>query len=57
MLPGNLAQALGILSEDDCLREGLGAELMGKYLALKNKDWKEFSTIVHEWERQRYLDV
>ncbi len=57
VLPGNLGAALAQLSRDECLRASLGAKLAGKYLELKRSEWREFSTLVHEWERERYLDV
>jgi len=57
VLPGNLGSALAQLSRDECLRGALGERLFGKYLELKRGEWREFSTLVHEWERERYLDV
>lgn len=56
-LPGNLWDALKELSTDICLQDGLGNRFFKKYLELKTKEWREFSTAVHEWERKRYLDV
>jgi glutamine synthetase len=57
VLPGNLKEALEALAEDELLREGLGRNLLDKYLEIKRREWREFSTVVHEWERKRYLDV
>ena len=57
VLPGNLGEALAELGADACLRDGLGAALMDKYLDIKGAEWKAFSTVVHDWEREKYLDV
>ncbi|MFC1706128.1 type I glutamate--ammonia ligase [Planctomycetota bacterium] len=57
VLPGNLGEALAELRGDACLREGLGTELFEKFVDLKTREWREFSTSVHEWERKKYLDV
>ncbi|MFQ5977452.1 MAG: glutamine synthetase family protein [Candidatus Heimdallarchaeota archaeon] len=57
VLPGNLRDALKELSTDICLQDGLGQRFFKKYLEIKGKEWREFSTAVHEWERKKYLDV
>ncbi|MFX0092748.1 MAG: type I glutamate--ammonia ligase [Candidatus Hodarchaeota archaeon] len=57
ILPENLGEALKELSKNTVLKEQLGSTFFEKYLELKGKEWKEFSVIVHEWERKKYLDV
>lgn len=57
VLPGNLYEALQELAKDECVRGCLGEALSDKFLELKHKEWMEYSTIVHPWERARYLDV
>jgi glutamine synthetase len=57
VLPGNLRAALNELSADTILQKGIGDTLFEKFLDLKTKEWREFSTIVHDWERKKYLDV
>jgi len=57
VLPGNLGEALGELSSDMFFREALGPRFVEKFLAIKAKEWKDFSVFVHEWERKKYLDV
>ncbi|MFX0113393.1 MAG: type I glutamate--ammonia ligase [Candidatus Hodarchaeota archaeon] len=57
VLPANLGAALNELSTDIILQKGLGDTLFEKFLDLKTKEWREFSTIVHDWERKKYLDV
>lgn len=57
VLPGNLGEALYEFSRDKWLRESLGEAFCNKYVELKTKEWREFNSSVHEWERKRYLDV
>lgn len=57
VLPENLGVALKELSENACLREGLGDDLVEKFLQVKKAEWDEYITVVHEWERDKYLDV
>jgi glutamine synthetase len=57
VLPGNLGEALGELSKDKYLRGSLGNQFCDKFLKIKTKEWRDFNTTVHEWERKRYLDV
>ena len=57
VLPGNLGEALDELSRDKYLRESLGKKFIEKFLQTKGKEWREFNTTVHEWERKKYLDV
>jgi glutamine synthetase len=57
VLPENLGDALRELSKDNYLQESLGHALCEKFLELKTKEWREFNTFVHEWERKKYLDV
>lgn len=57
VLPSNLGEAIKELSKNVCIKDALGSTFHEKYLELKNKEWKEFSVYVHEWERKKYLDV
>ncbi len=57
ILPGSLGDALSELSNDTLLRDALGHAFFDKYLEIKMKEWKEYSTMVHPWERKRYMDV
>jgi len=57
VLPGNLGEALVALSGNATIRERLGGALFDKFVDFKTKEWHDFSTVVHEWERERYLDV
>jgi hypothetical protein len=53
VLPGNLGEALCEFSRDKWLRESLGEAFCNKYVELKTKEWREFNSTVHEWERKR----
>ncbi len=57
VLPANLGEALDALTRDKYLRESLGRRFCDKFLQIKSKEWREFNTTVHEWERKKYLDV
>ncbi|MCK4795368.1 MAG: type I glutamate--ammonia ligase, partial [Desulfobacteraceae bacterium] len=56
-LPGNLREALDCLKKDTLICETLGSSLMNKFLELKEREWKEFSTHVHPWELEKYVNV
>jgi len=57
VLPANLGEALDELTKDRYLRESLGKKFCDKFLQTKRKEWRDFNTAVHEWERKKYLDV
>jgi glutamine synthetase len=57
VLPGNLGEALHELASDEYLRNSLGKAFCDKFLQIKLREWRDFNTTVHEWERKRYLDV
>jgi len=57
VLPGTLGEALGEFAKDRYFRDSLGGEFCDKFLQIKTKEWRDFNTTVHEWERKRYLDV
>jgi glutamine synthetase len=57
VLPGTLGGALDALRRDDVLGAALGERLFARYLEMKDREWHEFCTVVHDWERDKYLDV
>ncbi len=57
VLPASLGEALDEFDRDKCLRESLGRKFCDKFLQIKRKEWRDFNTTVHEWERKKYLDV
>ena len=54
-VPQNLFDAINDFKEDPLMREVLGNGTYEKYLKGKKQEWADYSTCVHEWERQHYL--
>ncbi len=54
-LPGSLDAALDALEQDTLLREGLGEEIVGTFLALKRFELERHRTWVSDWEISEYL--
>jgi len=57
VLPANLGEALDELAKDRYLRGSLGNDFCDKFLQIRAKEWRDFNTTVHDWERKKYLDV
>jgi len=57
LLPENLGDALKELSKDKVVQDVLGHALYEKFLEVKTKEWRDYNTAVHDWERKRYIDV
>jgi len=57
LLPENLGDALRELSKDKVIQDALGHAFYEKFLEAKTKEWRDFNTAVHEWERKKYIDV
>jgi len=56
-LPENLGEALKELSKDKVIQNALGHAFYEKFLEVKAKEWRDYNTAVHDWERKRYIDV
>ncbi len=56
VLPGSLREAIDAALEEPILEEAWGREAFQRIVELKEKEWKEYSTRVHDWERQKYLE-
>jgi len=54
-LPTNLKEAIEELKKDELLKEVLGKHIFYKYIELKEKEWKEYSINVTDWEINKYL--
>jgi glutamine synthetase len=54
-LPGSLKEAVEELKKDDVIIDALGEHIFEKFVEAAEKDWKEYSTYVTNWELQRYL--
>lgn len=56
-LPRTLGQAIEAFAEDDLARETLGQEFHQSFTQYKRAEWDEYSLVVGEWERERYLHI
>lgn len=54
-LPGSLKEAAKAFQEDGYIQNVLGEDLSKKYLRAKEREYKEYSSQVTEWEILRYL--
>ncbi len=55
-LPHDLNGAVSEMKADPLIRETLGDHVFEKYVEAKEKEWREYSTTVTEWELRRYLN-
>ncbi len=54
-LPGNLDLAVRAMKEDPMVRKTLGDHIFEKYVEAKEREWREYSNTVTEWELKHYL--
>lgn len=54
-LPKNLYEAIVELSNDETIKEALGNHVTNKFIAGKLKEWKSYTSKVHQWELEQYL--
>lgn len=54
-LPGNIRRAVEELKESKLMREALGDHIFKNFIRAKELEWQEYSSQVHEWEIDRYL--
>ncbi len=54
-LPGTMGEALEEFEKSDFVRGVLGDHIFEKYCQAKHEEWKNFRTIVTDWEVQTYL--
>ncbi len=55
-LPDSLNSAIGELRKDKVVRATLGEELFEKYIAIKKREWGDYSAQVTEWELKHYYE-
>jgi glutamine synthetase len=55
--PSSLEEALKEAEKSQLIKEILGISAFKYFMETKWNEWKEFSTTVHEWERQKYFDI
>ena len=56
-LPGSLKEALDEAEKDPVIEATLGTNLFKKFLSYKRKEWESYSTQVHPWEIETYVNV
>ena len=56
-LPADLREAVDELEKDEVIAAALGEHVMEHYVAAKRAEWQEYSSAVHAWELERYLDL
>ncbi len=56
-LPADLKEALDAFEADEVLRAAFGDTFTRTFLAFKRKEVAEFTTTVHPWELEKYVDV
>ena len=54
-LPGDLNEALKVLSKDKVIQDALGTHIFERFLEAKKNVWQEYSAQVHAWEVAQYL--
>jgi len=56
-LPGDLKEALYLLSQDEIIKEALGDHIYHRFVEAKIKEYDSFRTTVHQWEIDHYLET
>jgi glutamine synthetase len=56
-LPATLLAAIEALSQDDVVRNSLGAEYADYYIQVKTDEWESYHNSVSQWELDHYLNV
>jgi glutamine synthetase len=56
-LPRTMGEAIVAYEEDDFIRETLGRETWFSYLKAKRREWKEYRSMVSQWELDQYLSI
>ncbi len=56
-LPATLEEALYELSKDDLIKETLGEHVYKMFTTIKWREWREYNTIVHRWEIEKYQHI
>jgi glutamine synthetase len=56
-IPADLSQALDLLEKDQVVLDALGEHIAEHYIAAKRSEWAEYISLVHPWERERYLEA
>jgi glutamine synthetase len=56
-LPRTLPDALDALERDEVVCAALGPEILKHLLTIKRSEFAAYNTVVHDWERDTYLEL
>ena len=56
-LPSSLSEAINEAERETLIKEMLGEKAYEKLINTKKMEWIEYNVMVHEWEREKYLNV
>lgn len=56
-LPTSLRQALDAFQADDVMNDGLGSEMVQRFVEAKLIEWEQYRAHVSDWEVERYLSL
>ena len=56
-LPTDLREAVEELQKDTVIAQALGDHVLDHFVEAKMAEWREYSSTVHAWELERYLDL
>ncbi|WP_412028985.1 type I glutamate--ammonia ligase [Deinococcus yunweiensis] len=56
-LPTDLREAVEELQKDTVIAQALGDHVLDHFVEAKLAEWREYSSTVHPWELERYLDL
>jgi glutamine synthetase len=54
-LPADLSAALDMLEKDPVVKDALGDHICENFVRAKRKEWHDYLSHVHPWERDRYM--
>jgi len=54
-LPGSLKEAIEEMEKDPLIKEVLGDHIYEKFLETKEREWREFTVHVTDWELKKYI--
>ena len=54
-LPSSLKEALEYMKEDELIKEVLGEHIFSKFIEMKEREYKEYSIRISQWEIENYL--
>jgi glutamine synthetase len=55
-LPSNLKEAIDALKSDSVICDALGEHSLSHFILAKESEWNAFSTMVHPWEREQFIN-